>query len=304
MGTGALGGYFGGRLAQAGADVSFIARGANLEALKRDGLKIESPRGDAHLPDIRASADPADIGPVDLVLFMVKLYDTEEAGRATAPLLGPNTTVLTLQNGVNAAQRLSDILGAEPILDGIAYIPADLRAPGIVRHNGEVARLVFGEAVGQTSPRCQAIRDAFQAAGVDVEIAPDINATLWQKFIMLSALSAITALTRLPIGAILADKQAAKLFRSAIEESVAVARAECPTLPDDAAEAALKLVATFPYGVRASMAEDLNRGKRLELMDLSGEITRRATAHAIPTPTHQVAVQALHPFVDGAPEGL
>lgn len=258
MGAGALGGYFGGRLAAAGADVSFIARGAHLEALRSNGLKIESPLGDLHLPKVNATSDPADVGPVDMVLFLVKLYDTEEAARAIAPLLGPETSIVTFQNGVNSSERIGRIAGEGRIIPGIAVIPADVRAPGIVRHSGPFARLVFGEPDGSESTRCKALLDLLKSAGIDAEAVANIQVRVWEKFIKLSTLSAITTLTRLK---------------------------------------------GMPGHMHASMLDDLNRAKRLELNDLSGEVVRLGREHGIATPAHEMAWRALHPYVNGQPEG-
>jgi len=303
MGAGALGGYFGGRLAAAGANVTFIARGAHLEALRSNGLKIESPLGDLHLPKVNATSDPADVGPVDTVLFLVKLYDTEEAARAIAPLLGPETSIVTFQNGVNSSERIGRIAREGRVIPGIAVIPADVRAPGIVRHSGPFARLVFGEPDGSDSSRCKDLLAALQKAGVDAEIAPNIEVRVWEKFIMLSTLSAITTLTRLNVGPIFADEACATLVERAVQETAAVGRKVCPALPENAAEKALAMLKGMPGHMHASMLDDLNRGKRLELNDLSGEVVRLGREHDIATPTHEMAWRALHPYVNGQPEG-
>ncbi len=301
MGAGALGCYFGGRLAASGAKVSFIARGAHLEALQREGLKIESPLGDLHLPQIQATSNPADIGPVDLVLFLVKLYDTEAAAEAMLPLLGSNTAVATFQNGVNSTDRIAAVAGHDRVISGIALIPADVRAPGTIRHSGPFARLVFGEADGSESQRCKLFLSALETAGVDAALIPDITVKVWEKFIMLSALSAITALARLTIGQVLADPDCAGLLRNAVEETCAVGRKACPQLPEDAKARGMATLEGLPSGVRASMLDDLERGKRLELMDLSGEVVRLGELHGIATPVHSVVARALHPFVNGQP---
>jgi 2-dehydropantoate 2-reductase len=301
MGAGALGCYFGGRLAAAGADVTFIGRGAHLDALRAGGLKIESPLGDLHLPKVNASSDPAEVGPVDLVLFLVKLYDTEQAAEAIAPLLGPDTAVMTFQNGVNSRARIGRIVGEDRVIPGIAVIPADVRAPGIVRHSGPFARLVFGEPDGHESARCKAFLAALHNAGVDAEIAANIEVRVWEKFIMLSTLSAITTLTRLNIGPILADQACAALVRSAVIETTAVGRKVCPALPEDAADKALAMLKGMPGHMHASMLDDLNRGKRLELNDLSGEVVRLGRELGIATPAHELAWRALHPYVGGQP---
>mgnify|MGYP000371513334 CR=1 FL=1 len=302
MGAGALGCYFGGRLAHSGIEVSFVGRGAHLEALKRNGLRIESPLGDVHLPDIMATDNPAEIGPVDLVIFVVKLYDTEEAARAMAPLLGPDTAVVSFQNGIDGWQRIGEIVGGQRVVGGLAVIPADIRAPGIVRHNSSFARLVFGEFDGSSSERCAALERMLKTAGVDAELVGDIDARIWDKFIVLSALSAATAVTRLPLGPILDDPRARPLFEQAIEETAAVGERLCPSLSEGAAERARALAATFPPTMRASMLDDLERGKRLELDHLSGAVVRLGAQAGIATPTHAFVLSALSPYAAGKPD--
>lgn len=303
MGAGALGCYFGGRLAAAGADTSFVARGAHLAALRRDGLRIESPLGDLHLARVASTDDPAEIGPVDLVFFLVKLYDTEAAAKQMAPLLGPETAVLSFQNGVDGWDRIGRIVGGERVMGGTAHIPADLAEPGLVRHNGKLASLTIGEFDGRESARLSAVLDAFARAGVDAKASADIEVAIWRKFLFLSALSGMTALTRLPIGAIFADADCRELFRRAIDETNAVGRAVCPALPADAGERAFAWAEGFPPGARASMAHDLARGKRLELEHLSGAVVRLGQEHGVPTPVHEVILRALHPYVSGRPDG-
>lgn len=301
MGAGALGGYFGGRLAQAGEDVAFIARGANLEALRRDGLRIESPLGDAHLRPVVAVDDPAEIGPVDAVLFLVKLYDTEAAARLLAPLLGPGTIVVSFQNGVDACEKIGAVVGPRRVMGGTAVIPADLRAPGVVRHNGSFARLVFGAFGGGEDPRGLALLHAFERADVEAVWTGEIAVKIWEKFIVLSALSAVTTLTRLSIGPILADPLGRALFEAAIAETHAVGRRACPALGPEAGARALDLARGFPATMRASMLDDLERGKRLELNDLSGAVVRIGRAHGVATPVHETVWKALHPYSEGAP---
>jgi 2-dehydropantoate 2-reductase len=301
MGAGALGCYFGGRLVQSGADVTFVARGAHLKALQRDGLRIESPLGNALVAPVRATDDPSEIGPVDMVLFLVKLYDTEESARAMAPLLGPETAVASFQNGIDAWTRIGAIVGEERVLGGTAVISAAIRSPGVVSHVGSFARLTFGEFDGRASARCEALRAALERAGVEAAVVPDIRVKIWEKFIVLSAFSAVTALTRLPIGDVLADPQCRDLFAAAIAETHAVGRAACPALADDAGERALALAHGFPKSMRASMLDDLERGKRLELEHLSGAVARLGAAHGVATPVHEVAYKALHPFLEGRP---
>lgn len=299
MGAGALGCYFGGRLAQAGFETALVARGPHLEALKRDGLFIESPLGDAHIENVTATDDPADIGPVETILFLVKLYDTESAARQMAPLIGPDTSVLSFQNGIEGWERIGEIVGMERVIAGTAFIPADIRAPGIVRHNGPFARLTIGEFTGEVTQRCTSLRDAFTGAGVEITVVDDIQIRIWEKFIVLSALSAITTLTRLPLGAILNDPLCTDLFTAAIMETYMVGKAAHPDLPETSVETALERVHGFPKHMRASMLDDLERGKKLELDDLSGAVVRLGEKYGVETPVHRTTLQALHPYIDG-----
>lgn len=301
MGAGALGCYFGGRMAEAGADISFVARGAHLKALQQDGLRIASALGDAHISPVHATDDPGEIGPVDAVMFLVKLYDTEAAAAQMAPMIGPDTMVVSFQNGIDAWERIGAVVGSERVIGGAAYIPADIREPGLVSHNGPFARLVFGEFDGGISDRCRALADAFAAAGIENETVTDIDVRLWEKFLFLSALSAITSLTRLPLGTILADEQSNRLFRAAIDETLSVGRAACPALQVDAAERSYQMALGLPKTMRASMLDDLERGKRMELEGLSGAVVRIGAKHGVPTPVHGMVCQALSPYVSGPP---
>lgn len=301
MGAGALGCYFGGRVQAARGDVAYVARGAHLDALRRNGLKVTSPLGDFALETVRATDDPADIGPVDLVIFLVKLYDTEFAARAMSPLLGPETAVVSFQNGVDAWEKIGAVVGAERVIGGTAVIPADIRAPGVISHNGPFAKLTFGEFDKRDSRRCRDLLGVFQSAGVDAVIAPDIGVALWHKFIVLSALSAVTALTRLPIGKVRSDPESWPVFEAAVGETFAVGRKACPDLDADAGDQALEQAKGLPDGMRASMLDDLERGKRLELGHLSGAVMRLGARHGVPTPTHTTVYRALHPYIDGRP---
>jgi len=300
FGAGALGGYFGGRLLQAGNDVSFIARGAHLEALRRDGLKIESALGDADLSPVRASAMPAEFGPVDVVLFMVKLYDTDSAARALEPLLGADTMVVSFQNGIDGWEHIGQVIGKERVVGGIAYIFADVRAPGVIRHSGSLARLVFGEFDHRLSERAIALEKALKNAGIETELVDNIDVRIWEKFVMLSALSGVTALTRLSIGQVLSDTSCAELFQEALQETARVGLKKCPGLSADIAERQFDFAKSLPHGMRASMLDDLDRGRRLELAYLSGAVVRLGTALGVETPVHATVYRALHPYIEGA----
>jgi len=299
MGAGALGGYFGGRLAASGHEVGLIARGAHLAALQSDGLRILSPKGDLHLPDITATDDPATLGRADVVLFMVKNYDVEDAAHAIAPLVGPDTMVVTCQNGVSAADRLGAIVGAEHVVPGVARTPADIPAPGVIRHSAENDMLSFGEPDGAVSDRCAVLRDALLAAGTTARIPDNIQHDLWAKFIVQSALSSITTLTRLDIGPLRDNAATKTLFLDAINEAEAVGRAEVPDLPGGIVKASWDFLQSFPPTMHASMLDDLNRGKPLEIDYLSGDVVAYGRRHGVPTPIHGLFHALLQPFAAG-----
>ncbi|MCP1932934.1 2-dehydropantoate 2-reductase [Bradyrhizobium elkanii] len=201
MAAGALGGYFGARMAAAGHDVFFIARGSNLEAIRKNGLKVESVLGNLHLPEPNVTDDPAAVGPVDIVLFAVKLWDSETAARLSLPLVGPGTRVIPLQNGVDSAERIAPILGADNVVAGSAYIATVLSAPGVVTHTSQFARMVCGRTDGKPDEGLKAFADAAQAAGIDISVSDGIDRERWQKFVFLVGLSGATATTRQPLGA-------------------------------------------------------------------------------------------------------
>ncbi len=299
MAAGAVGGYFGGRLAASGADVHFIARGRHLEALRRDGLRIESPLGDLHLAEVQAEDSPAAIGPVDVVLFAVKLWDSEPAAAACRPLIGPETAVITLQNGIGSAARIASVIGAAHAVGGAAYIASVLAEPGLVRHGSGFARLMFGEADGSESPRLVAFLDACGAAGFDATLSRDVERDLWEKFVFLVGLSGITGLTREPIGPSLDDPVRRALFHDLMKEVVAVGRADGVALDPNFADDRLAFAGTVPADMRASLLGDLERGNRLELDWLAGEVVRRGRALGVPTPANAAVYVGLKPFAEG-----
>ncbi|MBF0335684.1 MAG: 2-dehydropantoate 2-reductase, partial [Alphaproteobacteria bacterium] len=221
-GAGGVGGYFGARLAAAGEEVHFVARGAHLEAIRENGLKVLSPLGDMLVEPAGVTADPHKIGPVDVVLVAVKLYDAQAAEAGCHALIGPRTMVVPLQNGVGAMDAFAAALGAERVLGGIAYIASHIEAPGVIRHIGTLARLVVGEANGAMTPRVEALWGAFDRAGIDAAISPHIQVDIWTKFAFLASFSGVTALTRLPIGPIRGEPETRALLRDAVSEVVAV----------------------------------------------------------------------------------
>lgn len=293
MGSGGVGGYVGGRLAAAGEDVTFIARGAHLAAIRAQGLALESTLGDVTIASAQASDDPAAVGPVDLVIFTVKLYDTEAAAEATRPLLGPATGVVTFQNGVDSPETLGRLLGIERVIGGVAQIGAVLARPGVIRHSSPFARFLFGELDGTRSARVDALEAALQQAGVDHEVSADISLAIWRKMIFLAPMSGMTALLRRPIGPIRADLDTRAMLERAIDEAVQVALAAKVRVTDAAVEETMAWVDALAPGMRSSMLEDLEQGRRLELPWLSGALVRLGRALGVPTPTHAFIATAL-----------
>jgi 2-dehydropantoate 2-reductase len=301
MGAGALGCYIGGRLALAGRDVSFIARGVQLAALSHQGLRIESPLGNASLAKVFATPDPSQVGEVELIVFLVKLYDTEAAAYAMMPLLGPRTSVVSFQNGVDGWERIGAIAGRARMVGGVARLPCAIREAGIVQHKSSFAELQFGELDGGVSDRCREIQAVLDVGGLDARAVANIDAAIWEKFIMLCALSGVTGLTRLPIGPILANDLCARLYRQALEEAARVGLLRCAALARDVVDRQMEFSRSLPPAVKASMLDDLEQGKRLELNDLSGAVVRLGKAGSVDTPVHAVIQAALQPYVMGRP---
>jgi 2-dehydropantoate 2-reductase len=299
MGSGGVGGYLGGRLAAAGTDVTFIARGAHLAAIREQGLRITSALGDVALRPAQASDDPAVVGPVDLVIFAVKLYDTEAAAAAITPLIGPQTGVVTFQNGVDAPETLARSLGAEHVIGGVAKIAAVVAEPGVIRHTGTMAAFLFGELDGRRSERIVALGAACAAAALDHEVSGEIWREIWSKMAFLATFAGMTALTRQPIGPIRQDPDTRALLRAGLDEAFAVARAEGVGLADDFVERTLAQCDRLPFEMKSSMLQDLERGRRLELPWLSGTIARLGGRLGVATPTHAFITTALKLHADG-----
>jgi 2-dehydropantoate 2-reductase len=299
MGTGGVGGYFGARLAESGQDVHFIARGPHLAAIREKGLRVKSGAGDVTIKPAQATDNPADIGPVDIVLFAVKLYDTESAGRLLAPLVGPETGVVDLQNGVDGEDELAAIVGRDHVVGGVAYISARIEEPGVILHVGKGAKLAFGELDGRNSQRVEALAAACEAAGFSHEVSENIETVIWSKLVMLAAMSALSCLTRLPIDEAVREPETAELLQTAMKEVADVAAAKGVTLPGDVLSG-FKSVTRGGSSIRPSMLVDLERGKPLELDRLSGAVVRAGAALGVPTPFHAMAVALLKPFEKGA----
>ena len=299
MGTGGVGGYFGARLAASGADVTFIARGEHLKAMQRDGLKLMSANGDLTLKPVNATDDPASIGHADLVMIAVKLWSTEEAARAIAPLMGPNSAVVSWQNGVVAEDILINQYSKERVIGGVSNIAALIEAPGMIRHNGAMARLIFAELDGEPSKRIEAFAALCKQANLDHVVSDDITRAIWQKFIFLASFSGMTCATRLSIGPVRSDPETRAMLKAALQEVVSIARAKGVSLPDDQVEQSLTWADNLPPSMVASMLGDLNRGNRLELPWLSGNVVKIGEELGVATPVHKLIYTLLKLHANG-----
>lgn len=294
MGSGGVGGYFGGRLATIGADVTFIARGPHLAAIRRDGLRIDSrDLAGTVVKPATATDDPSTVGPVDYVIIGVKLWDTEAAGHAILPMVGPNTTVLSLQNGVECDDILAGIVGRERLIGGVAFIASSIAQPGVIAHIGTMQRVVIGELAGGTSPRVDRLQAALRDAGVVAEASDDIQRTIWEKFVFLVGLSATTTLMRTTIGPIREDADSRAFLLEVMRETVAVGRARGVGLPANYADDRLTFADGLPRDMTSSMHHDLERGNRLEVSWLSGTVARFGRLFGVPAPVNQAVYAVL-----------
>lgn len=302
VGAGGLGGYFGGRLALAGEEVHFLARGTQLDALRVSGLSVESILGDFVIgPDaIQASPDPVAIGPSDVVLFTVKSYDTESAAAAVGPLIGADTVVISLQNGIDNEEKIASRLGGEHVAGGAAYIFAGIKAPGVIRHTGGPARLIFGELDGHRSERLESFLRSCQRAEIAAEVSDDIRVTLWTKYAFICAQAGLTAATRSPIGVIRDTAATWQLFGQVLGEAAATGRGEGVGLAPDFVERGLALAAGLAPSLYSSLYDDLVAGRRVELDALLGELIRRAGTAGVPVPV----ASALYGIILAQPPSL
>jgi 2-dehydropantoate 2-reductase len=296
MAAGAVGGYFGARLAAAGHDVTFIARGAHRDAIRRDGLTIESALGDLHLKDIDVTDDPTQVGPADVVLFAVKLWDTETAGEQTRPLVRSNTRVITLQNGVDSVERLAPILGDAATIGGATYVVTTIARPGVIRHTGTFAKVHCGRLDGRPDAVLAGYVEQMKAADIDITLTDHMRVDLWKKFVLLSGTSGITASTRQPMGIIRDDQDMRALFYRLMHETMAVGRAAGVAFPPDFPAEVDRLVAGFAPAMKASMANDLEVGNRLELDWLAGKVVALGRKYGIPTPAQEAVYAILKPY--------
>jgi 2-dehydropantoate 2-reductase len=301
VGTGGIGGPYGASLAKAGTDVTFVARGAHLAAIRENGLRVEGDRGGTHIQPAQATDNIADIGIVDFVLLCVKLWDVEDVGRQLREIVGPETAVVPLQNGINAAERLIRILGVEVVMGGVAFVTGTVRAPGIIRQTGTYQRMTFGELDGRLTERGQRLRDLCEAAGFEGVLSLDIKVPIWEKFILLVPAAGLNALTRVPLGVWREDPDLVALYEASLRETVAVGLAEGVQLPPHSIDNGMALMRSMPAHHMTSMGNDLLRGNRLELPWFAGKVVELGRRHGIPTPVNGFIYAALKPYINGSP---
>jgi 2-dehydropantoate 2-reductase len=299
MGAGGVGGYFGAQLARAGHEVAFIARGRHLAALRQDGLTVDSAVAPVQSLRVTATENLAELAPVDVVMFCVKLWDVETSAAALAPLLADGGVVIPFQNGVESHELLARVLGAERVAGGVAHIGAVIKAPGVIAHTGTMAKL----RVGAFDARQQALlRDfvaAGKAAGIDIEYADDIRRSLWEKFVFLVAMSGATALARQPIGVVRADADLRAVLAASMRETVAVAATQGVVFDGTFVDRQLAFVDGLPAEMRSSMLNDLLAGNRLEAPWLAGAVVRLAAPAGVPVPVNSTIYAALKPYLGG-----
>jgi len=297
MGAGGVGGFYGGRLAHAGADVTFVARGAHLEAMRKGGLTLENePQGNIHLSSVKVTDDPATIGRADLVIIAVKLWDTEAVARAVKPIVGPGTAVLSLQNGVIKDDILRREFGDAAVMGGVGYVATHIARPGVIHQTGTLQRIIFGEYDGRRSARAETLLADLLRAGIQAELSADIRRTLWEKYSFLVGLSGTTATMRVPIGAIRSHPRTRGFLLDILREAVAVGRALGVALPENYAEDRLAFADSVPADMTSSMYHDLERGKPLEVAWLSGGVVQLGAKVGVPTPANRAVwdILALH----------
>jgi 2-dehydropantoate 2-reductase len=295
MGSGGVGGFYGGGLAQQGHEVIFVARGAHLRALQEKGLQVKSVFGDFQVSPARAVEDPAEAGPVDFILFSPKAYDTETAARAMLPAVGANTTVLSLQNGIDAAERIGAIVGMEHMLAGASWISSAIESPGVIKQISQFRRIALGELDGSQSDRLQKIYEALKSTGATVEMPADIRKILWTKFVFIASNSALGCLTRLPMGDYRAVPESRALLASLMKEVESVAHAEGADLDPDVVQKSLDFVDNAAPHIKPSMQLDVEGGRRTELDSMIGVIGRKGRQHGISTPVADFAYAILLP---------
>jgi 2-dehydropantoate 2-reductase len=299
MGSGGLGGYFGALLAKGGTDVSFIARGAHLDTMRRDGLRVDGGPEPFHLEHVHATEDPGEIGSVDLVMVCVKLWDTDAALEQLRPLVRPDTALVSFQNGVLKDSMLRAAYDDSQLIGGVAYVATTVSEPGVIRRTGPLQRLIVGEFDGRRSARVEAFHAAALAGGIDAEVSDDIRRAIWEKFVFLVGLSATTTTMRLPIGPIRENPQSRALLLDLMREVVAVGRAHGVPLPEDYAEQRLEFADGASAEMTSSMHHDLERGNRLEVRWLSGGVVELGKQVDVDTPLNRAVADILSVHANG-----
>jgi len=300
MGAGGVGGFFGAKLALAGNDVTFVARGRHLEAIRANGLRVESTSGAMHVAEARATDSLSEIPRPDVVMFCVKLWDVEVAAQQIAPLLAKSGVVIPFQNGLASHEILNRVVGPEHVLGGVAYIAATIREPGVVAHTGTMARLRVGNFPGGPAARATEFAAACKDAKIDIDVSADIRRALWEKFCFLAAFAGCTCLARRPIGVVRADPDLRATFEGAVQEAWSVGRASGVLLADDYVKAQLTAIDTLPGEMKASMLHDLEAGRRLEAPWLSGAVVEMATEAGLTAPISRALYAAVKPYLNGA----
>ena len=302
MGSGGLGGYFGARLVEGGADVHFVARGKHLEAMRGNGLRIEGPEP-VHARKVHATDDPREIGVADVVMLCVKLWDTEQAIAQMRPMVGPGTAIVSFQNGVLKDQYLRAAFDERQVMGGVGYVATTIEAPGVIRQTGPMQRLLFGEFDGSRSERGHALLAACLAGGIKAELSDQIVREIWQKYVFLVGLSGTTTTIRMPIGPIRSDPRTRAFLLEVMREVVAVGRAHGVALPEDYAQVRLELADDVSPDMTSSMHHDLQRGNRLEVRWLAGGVVELGRAKAVPTPLNRAIADILALHAEGTSHG-
>jgi 2-dehydropantoate 2-reductase len=295
MGTGGVGGYYGGLLAQAGHEVTFIARGAHLAAIRNQGLQVKSVFGDFRVLPAQVTDKPSEVGPVELVVFAAKTYHTDDAAHLIKPLVSQDTVVISFQNGVDAAERIGPVVGAEHLIGGATWLSAAIESPGVIGQYSQFRRIVLGEFDGSVTPRAQALREVFQSTGAAVEVVQNIEQILWTKFVFISAISALGSLTRVTMGEYRGVREARTVLTEAIHEVVAVAQAKGVTLDPDVVTNTLKFIDESAASIKPSMQRDIEAGRMSELESMIGIVVRLGTKLSVPTPVMGLAYAVLKP---------
>lgn len=303
MGTGGVGGYYGGLLTQTGQDVTFIARGAHLQAMRDKGLQVKSIHGDFLVSPAQATDEPGKVGPVDLVIFATKTYHTDEAAQAIKPMVGKGTTVVSFQNGVDAADRIGAVVGMEHLLGGATWLSAAIEAPGVIGQYSQFRRIALGEFNGQSTPRLQAVHDVLKATGAAVELSDNIWKVLWTKFAFIAAVSALGSLTRVTFGEYRAVPEARAVLAQALEEVAAVSRAKGVPLDADVVDKTLAFIDGSAPGIKPSMQRDVEAGRVSELESMVGIVVRLGAELNVPTPALRFAYAMLKPGLLKAQSG-